>query len=69
MKNYLGFLAMFIWTLFAGLSLYFSGIFSLHTNIAWAILIATILLIVHVINLVLYFKITGNTPYKWKVGR
>ena len=69
MKNYLGFLAMFIWTLFAGLSLYFSGTFSLHTNIAWAILIATILLIVHVINLVLYFKITGDTPYKWKVGR
>ena len=69
MKNYLGFLAMFIWTLFVGLSLYFSGIFSLHTNIAWAILIATILLIVHVINLVLYFKITGDTPYKWKVGR
>ena len=69
MKNYLGFLAMFIWTLFAGVFLYFSGIFSLHTNIAWAILIATILLIVHVINLVLYFKITGDTPYKWKVGR
>ena len=69
MKNYLGFLAMFIWTLFAGVSLYFSGILGLHTNIGWAILIATILLIVHVINLVLYFKITGNTPYKWKVGR
>ena len=69
MKNYLGLLAMFIWTLFAGVSLYFSGILSLHTNIGCAILIATILLIVHVINLVLYFKITGNTPYKWKVGR
>ena len=69
MKNYLGFLAIFIWTLFAGVSLYYCGIVSLQTNIGWAILIATILLIVHVINLVLYFKITGNTPYKWKVGR
>ena len=69
MKNFLGFIAMFAWTLFAGMSLYLSEIFSLHTNILWAILIASILLLVHVINLILYFKITGNSPYKWRVNQ
>jgi len=68
MKNILGFTAMFIWTAIAGVSLYFSGIFSLHTNVGWAILIAASLLIVHVINLILYFKITGDEPYKWKAN-
>ena len=69
MKNILGFIAMFAWTLVAGMSLYLSEIFSLHTNILWAILIAAILLLVHVINLILYFKITGDSPYKWKVNQ
>ena len=69
MKNFLGFIAMFAWTLVAGMSLYLSEIFSLHTNILWAILIASILLLVHVINLILYFKITGDSPYKWKVNQ
>ena len=68
MKNILGFIAMFIGTAIAGVSLYFSGIFSLHTNVGWAILIAASLLIVHVINLILYFKITGDEPYKWKAN-
>ena len=53
MKNFLGFIAMFAWTLLAGVSLYLSEIFSLHTDILWAILIASILLLVHVINLML----------------
>ena len=68
MKNILGFIAMLIWTTIAGVSLYFSGIFSLHTNVGWAILIATSLFIVHIINLILYFKITGDEPYKWKAN-
>lgn len=69
MKNILGFIAMFIWTAISGVSLYFSGIFSLHTNVGWAILIAASLLIVHVINLILYFKITGDEPYKWRANQ
>ena len=69
MKNFLGFIAMFAWTLLAGVSLYLSEIFSLHTDILWAILIASILLLVHVINLILYFKITGDSPYNWKVNQ
>ena len=69
MKNFLGFIAMFAWTLCAGVSLYLLEIFSLHTNILWAILIALILLLVHVINLILYFKITGDSPYKWRVNQ
>jgi len=69
MKNFLGFIAMFAWTLLAGVFLYLSEIFSLHTDILWAILIASILLLVHVINLILYFKITGDSPYKWKVNQ
>ena len=66
MKNILGLIAILLWTASAGALIYFSGILSLHQHIGWSLLIGFILLGIHVINLILYFKITGNEPYKWK---
>lgn len=66
MKNILGVIAILVWTVSAGGLIYFSGILDFHQHIEWSILIGLILLVVHLINLVLYFKITGNEPYKWK---
>jgi len=66
MKNILGIVAILVWTISAGGLIFFSGILNLHQHIGWSILIGLILLGIHLINLILYFKITGNEPYKWK---
>ncbi|MBP01232.1 MAG: hypothetical protein CMM25_00270 [Rhodospirillaceae bacterium] len=31
----------------------------------WAVGIAIVLLITHISNMAIYFKITGDQPYKW----
>ena len=66
MKNILAFFAMIIWTISAGAGLYFSGILAQHTAIGWSLVAALILLAIHIGNLILYFKIAGDEPYKWK---
>ena len=66
MKNILAFFAMIIWTISTGAGLYFSGILAQHTAIGWSLIAALILLAIHIGNLILYFKIAGDEPYKWK---
>jgi hypothetical protein len=46
--------------------LYFSGILAQHTAIGWSLIAALILLAIHIGNLILYFKLAGDEPYKWK---
>ena len=66
MKNILAFFAMITWTISAGAGLYFSGILAQHTAIGWSLIAALILLAIHIGNLILYFKIAGNEPYRWR---
>jgi len=66
MKNNLAFFAMITWTISAGAGLYFSGILAQHTVIGWSLIAALILLAIHIGNLILYFKLAGDEPYKWK---
>ena len=57
---------MTTWTISAGAGLYFSGILAQHTAIGWSLIAALILLAIHIGNLILYFKLAGDEPYKWK---
>ena len=66
MRNLLAFFAMITWTISAGAGLYFSGILAQHTAIGWSLIAALILLGIHIGNLILYFKLAGDEPYKWK---
>ena len=66
MRNLLAFFAMITWTTSAGAGLYFSGILAQHTAIGWSLIAALILLGIHIGNLILYFKLAGDEPYKWK---
>jgi len=34
-------------------------------QIGWAVIISIVLLIAHMINFAIYFKIAGNEPFKW----
>ena len=36
-----------------------------YRNILWAVAISVTLLITHVINRAVYFKVAGEEPYKW----
>jgi hypothetical protein len=36
-----------------------------YRNILWAVAISVTLLITHVINMTVYFKVAGEEPYKW----
>ena len=65
MKSIKAILIMSIWTIFVLIILY---LFDAHINyrqIQWSIGIALALLIVHMVNMVIYFNITGKEPYKW----
>ena len=65
MKNIQAMSMMFIWTALSILVLYFFDAHNHYRQISWAIGIAISLLFVHMINMVIYFNITGKEPYKW----
>jgi len=65
MKNLKAFIFMSIWTALIGFLLYSVQAHLHFREITWALGIALILLVTHMINMVIYFKVAGNTPYKW----
>ena len=65
MKNIQAIFIMFIWTAFSILLLYLLEALIYYREVVWAICIAAALLFVHMVNMVIYFNITGKEPYKW----
>ena len=65
MKNLKAICAMIIWTSFSIFVLYSLGAHIHYREIIWAIPTSISLLIVHMINMIIYFTITGKEPYKW----
>lgn len=65
MKNLKAFLIMFVWTTVVGLILYKLDAHVYYRNIVWAFGISFVLLLAHMVNMVIYFKVAGNTPYQW----
>lgn len=65
MKNIQAISVMFIWTALSILVLYILDAHNNYTQITWAIGISVSLLFIHMVNMVIYFKITGKEPYRW----
>lgn len=57
---------MFLWSAAALTTLYYLGAFEHFRSPIWIIPIASALLGVHVVNMVIYFKIAGDAPYQWR---
>ena len=57
--------AMIIWTAFSVFVLYLLDAHIHYREIIWAVATSISLLIVHMINMIIYFTITGKEPYKW----
>ena len=65
MKNIKAFLYMGSWTLIIAIILYSQGAHIHFCELNWAIGTSLILLITHMVNMAIYFKVAGNEPYKW----
>ncbi|MBT3992903.1 MAG: hypothetical protein P8M55_00230 [Gammaproteobacteria bacterium] len=65
MKNIKAFLYMGSWTLIIAIILYSQGAHIHFRELNWAIGTSLILLITHMVNMAIYFKVAGNEPYKW----
>ena len=56
---------MSIWTLLIASALYAVGAHKYYQDLVWAIGIGITLLLTHMVNMVLYFRVAGDKPYKW----
>ena len=65
MSSLKAFLVMGVWTIAVLVWLYLIGAHLNYRDPIWAIGIAVALLITHMVNMSLYFRITGNKPYLW----
>jgi len=65
MKNLKAFSLMGIWTTLIFFVLYYLGAHLHFREITWALGLSVVLLGTHMVNMVIYFKVAGNTPYQW----
>jgi hypothetical protein len=65
MKNFKAFTIMSLWTLTIGIILYRIEAHLHFREILWALSLSLVLLVTHMINMIIYFKIAGIDPYKW----
>lgn len=65
MKSLKAFSLMLVWTATVGFVLYLLQAHVHYREIPWALGIATVALITHMVNMIIYFKVAGDAPYKW----
>ena len=65
MASFKAIIVMVVWTAIAGYGLFTIGAHEHFRNPMWAVGIAVALLVVHMINMGLYFKIAGERPFEW----
>ena len=65
MASFRAIIVMVIWTAIAGYGLFALGAHEHFRNPIWAISIGIALLVIHLINMALYFKIAGERPFEW----
>ena len=65
MKTLQGIFGMAIWTAAIAAVLYLCKAHDNYDQFGWAVLIGFVLLLTHIVNMIIYFKIAGKQPYKW----
>lgn len=65
MHSFKAIIVMLLWSSAVGFALYAIGAHIHFREIKWAILISAVLLLTHIGNMFLYFKIAGKEPYSW----
>ena len=62
----LAFLLILLWTGSISFVLYITDAHLHYQEIYWAIAIGFSLIITHMVNMAIYFKVRGNKPYLWQ---
>jgi hypothetical protein len=65
MKNLKAFTTIGLITASVGAVLFALDAHLNYRNILWAVAISVTLLLTHVVNMAVYFKVAGEEPYKW----
>lgn len=65
MKSLKAFALMGVWTVSVGAVLYFFQAHLHYREVLWAAGIAVVVLAVHMVNMAIYFRVAGDTPYQW----
>tara|TARA_B110000879_G_scaffold39713_1_gene55728 strand:+ start:11007 stop:11222 length:216 start_codon:yes stop_codon:yes gene_type:complete len=65
MSSFKAICVMAIWTAAIAYGLFRLGAHEMYADPLWALCIASALLITHMGNMFLYFKISGEKPYQW----
>ena len=65
MKNLNAFLPIGVFTLSVAALLFLVDAHQNFRNIYWALGISLTLIITHITNMAIYFKVAGDKPYKW----
>ena len=65
MNNLKAFVVIATWSMAVLFGLYLIDAHLHYRDIGWAIVISIALLVTHMVNFTIYFKFTGNEPYRW----
>lgn len=65
MASFKALVVMAIWTGIVGYGLFNIGALENYREPLWAIGIGTGLLITHMVNMAIYFKVAGEKPFEW----
>ncbi|MEM7613270.1 MAG: hypothetical protein AAF270_16415 [Pseudomonadota bacterium] len=65
MKSIKAFALMGVWSVFVGSVLYLAEAHLSYRDVFWAAGIAVTVLVTHMVNMAIYFRVAGNTPFRW----
>ncbi len=65
MASFKAIVVMVIWTALVGYGLYSVGALENFRDPLWALGIGTALLVTHMVNMAIYFKVAGEKPFQW----
>jgi uncharacterized membrane protein (DUF485 family) len=64
-STFLALLLVSLWTSLIAFALYSFNAHLHYRELTWAIPIGLVLIITHMVNMTIYFKVRGNKPYSW----
>lgn len=65
MASFKAIVVMAIWTGIVGYGLFNIGAFENFRQPLWAVGIGTVLLLTHLVNMSIYFRVAGEKPFEW----
>jgi hypothetical protein len=65
MASFKAIVVMVMWTALIGYGLYSVGAHENFRDPLWAVGIGIALIVTHIVNMAIYFKVAGEAPFQW----